>query len=253
MQFKIIVMVFEYTIDAKDSLEVKLAREYNEIRWDEITHLKSILKELLDYWHLHNQSNSKDFAMKIEADTQWHKFIYEVFSGYHPDWTTKLKGDRISFFYVAMTDMGTPCIHFKLSNHDFSSDDHLGFSKLRKSYGEKYWLSQVKECCRNAIYSDKKRFGEQAAYQLSKFGHLQEAEEYVIHHDNLSFDDIVMSWIKIKGLKKLIHFVNPTVGGGTLTEFTSPTLKEEFRKFHKEKASLKYITVNEHKKIHGHK
>lgn len=36
-------MVFEYTIDAKDSLEVKLAGEYNEIRWDKITHLKSRL------------------------------------------------------------------------------------------------------------------------------------------------------------------------------------------------------------------
>lgn len=246
-------MVFEYTIDAKDSLEVKLAGEYNEIRWDKITHLKSILKELLDYWHLRNQSNSKDFAMKIEADTRWHKFIYEVFSGYHPDWITKLKGDRISFFYVAMTDMGTPCIHFKLSNHDFSSDDHLGFSKLRKSYGEKYWLSQVKECCRNAIYIDKKQFGEQETYQLRKSGLLKEDEEYAIHHDNCTFNDIVMPWIKKKGLYNLIPFINPTVGGGTLTEFKSPELIEDFRMFHRENACLKYIPVEEHKKIHSHK
>ena len=75
-----------------------------------------------------------------------------------------------------------------------------------------------------------------------------------VHHSGQSFSKITDKWIEKNGGIEFLHqFVSPSINGGTITKFTSASIRESFIAYHKKYACLEAISREAHKEIHKRK
>lgn len=70
-----------------------------------------------------------------------------------------------------------------------------------------------------------------------------------VHHENISFAEIVKIWRK--KYPNLDLSVNKTYDNNEITYFTNNVTEESFKKFHRDVALLKVMPAKEHMKFHG--
>ena len=73
----------------------------------------------------------------------------------------------------------------------------------------------------------------------------------IAHHDKISFNEIFNLWVKDKNIDELE--VNGSIDGCVVTFFVNQAVAEDFKRFHNSLASIKEVSIKEHKEIHKHK
>ncbi len=145
----------------------------------------------------------------------------------HPDYNQKV-GIGIEDFFIRRTIYGT--LGFNILRFDGSTTD---FSFLQ-CITPKSSFTKLKLACRSAIYP---------TIQSMKTN-----KNNIIHHKNISFDRIVLNWLKIQKTKVLK--LNPSQDNSQEIFFIDKKVSQSFIDYHNLVAELEELTIEEHKQLH---
>ena len=229
--------------------------KFREIIWEEIdyakpTKVKDVCKIIKDYYWEQTKNESK--AVKIVPDKPEFVFLHKAYSIYHPDWMEKTHGLDVAYFYVdkAPDQWNNQCFYFELDECHVT-DNHLGYSFFQKGGGINK-ERDVKKCCREAISgikNDAKRKAIGATCTIT--GEILTWDNIDIHHEDLSFRELLANWIENKGGVDLLYKkVNVTVGNNAITEFTDENLIKDFQEYHNSHTHLIPLTKKGHAIMH---
>ena len=226
---------------------------YSDIKWDEIDYtvvskVKDVCKSIKEYYW-NNRPKGSSQSKIIESGLDYDFFKQRYYGKERTFGITKID------FFVAIpsaykNDEKCKSFHLVLDgkvpsdssiSHDFHKTDR--FKK------------DIKDCCRDAIKSEKDEFKRLAIGKLCPYKHILLTKDNIdVHHSGQSFSQITDKWIEENGGIEFLHqFVSPSINGGTITKFTSASIRESFIAYHKKYACLEAISREAHKEIHKRK
>lgn len=236
---------------------MKIDMDYNEIQWESIDYSKvasviNICKIIKNhFWEIRPKGSN---SSQIIANGPAHEFLIKAFSLYHTEWHERTSyAENIDFFVSIPKEYNNErnkCFFLLLDgkipedapiSHNFSAKD-----KRR---------SDIIKCLRQAIKKTKDELKRKSIGKLCPYKHIVLTIDNIdIHHAEKSFREIANEWIELNGgVDKLYQYVNPSVGGGTITEFTSEKIKRSFIEYHNKNAEMIAISREAHKELHRKK
>lgn len=145
----------------------------------------------------------------------------------HPEKDLKI-GCGVKDFFVKKTIYGN--LGFNILRNDGTTTD-FSFMKCIYKLTE---YANIKIACRNSINQQIKN--------------LKTNKNKVIHHHNISFNDIFIDWLNRN--KEIDLRINKTEDNCQETFFINPKTVLSFQKFHEEISDLIEIDIKTHKAIH---
>lgn len=228
---------------------------YSDIKWDKIDYtvvskVTDVCKAIKEYyWNNRLEGSPKSEIIDSGLD---YAFLIKAFSMYHTEWDERTSGcSRIGFFVAIppeyKNDEKNKSFHLVLDGEvPFDSSISHNFRKSDR-------LKQdIKDCCRDAIKPEKDELKKQSIGKLCPYKHIILTKDNIdVHHRNIRFSQIADKWIEENGGIEYLHqFVSPSINGGTITKFTSASIRKNFIAYHKEHACLEAISREAHKEIH---
>ena len=231
---------------------------YSDIKWDEIDY--TVVSKVIDvcksikeyYWNNRPEGSSKSEIIDSGLD---YAFLIKAFSMYHPEWDERTSECTKIGFFVAIPP--------EYKNNEQSKSFHLVLdgekpfdSSISHNFRKSDRLKQdIKDCCRDAIKSEKDELKRQSIGKLCPYKHIMLTNDNIdVHHRGISFSQITDKWIKENGGIEFLHqYVSPSINGGTITKFTSDIIRESFIAYHKKNACLEAISREAHRDIHKKK
>lgn len=231
---------------------------YSDIKWDEIDYtvvskVKDICRSIKEYyWNNRPKGSSQSKIIESGLD---YDFLIKAFSIYHTEWKERTFGITKIDFFVAIpsaykNDEKCKSFHLVLDGK-VPSDSSISHNFLKTDRFKK----DIKDCCRDAIKSEKDEFKRLAIGKLCPYKYIMLTSDNIdVHHSGQSFSKITDKWIEKNGGIEFLHqFVSPSINGGTITKFTSASIRESFIAYHKKYACLEAISREAHKEIHKRK
>ena len=163
---------------------------------------------------------------KISKDD--HFFLLSIIK-MHPNYIKKI-GVGIEYFFIEKNIFGSR--GFKIKRIDGSSTD-FSFNKCLKRTTKN---AIIRKACREAISTTIIKT------RKKKGSH--------IHHEGLTFNDIVLSWLKQSGLDLR---TNDSIDNCNITYFLNKKTRESFIDYHNKNAKLVELSVKEHIEVHKFK
>lgn len=228
--------------------------DYNQIQWDtidysKVTLVKEICKTIKNYfWDNRPYGLNKS---QIIANGPAYEFLIKAFSMYHTEWYERTSyAEKISFFISIPKEYNkekNKC-YFLLLDGKMPEDAPISCNFSAKDKRR----SDIMKCLRQAIKKIKDKLKRQSIGHLCPYKNIVLTKENIdIHHAGKTFSEIANEWIELKGgVDKLYQYVNQSVGGGTITEFTSEELKKSFIEYHNINAKMEAISRDAHKELH---
>lgn len=231
---------------------------YSDIKWDDIDY--TVVSKVMDicksikeyYWDNRPKGSSQSEIIESGLD---YDFLIKAFSIYHTEWKERTFGFEKIGFFVAIppefkNDEKNKSFHLLL-NGEKPSDSSIShkFTKANR------FKQDIKDCCRDAIKSEKDEFKKQAIGKLCPYKHVILTKDNIdVHHRGDKFSEIADRWIEENGGIETLHrFVSPSVNGGTITKFVSDEIRNSFVEYHRKNACLEAISREAHKDIHRKK
>lgn len=231
---------------------------YSDIKWDEIDY--TVVSKVIDvcksikeyYWNNRHEGSSKS---EIIDSGSAYAFLIKAFSMYHKEWDERTSEcTKIGFFVAIPSEYKN---NEKCKSFHLVLDGEVPFdSSISHNFIKSDRLKQdIKDCCRDAIKSEKDELKKQSIGKLCPYKHIMLTNDNIdVHHSGLRFSQITDKWIEENGGIEFLHqFVSPSINGGTITKFTSDSIRESFIAYHKKYACLEAISREAHKEIHKRK
>ena len=185
-------------------------------------------------------------------------FITTFFRRYHPEWYIKTQGLMLVVTYkiTAETDhkANGRCFWLVLENGEKVD---IGYSQLRAHLVDKeqYMRQNIAAACRTAGKlpsiepcrdSILKKFKEGLPVYSDLSGKsILDKGDFHVDHYNLTFEELVDNWMKIKGMEYLYQRINMNEQMSTITKFVDENLVEEFVQYHDQHTHLRVVTKEE--------
>lgn len=229
--------------------------DYNQIQWDTIDYSKvtlvnEICKKIKNhFWEIRPKGSN---SSQIITNGPAYEFLIKAFSMYHTEWYERTSyAEKISFFISIPKEYNNneknKC-YFLLLDGKMPEDAPISCNFSVKDKRR----SDIMKCLRQAIKKIKDELKRQSIGNLCPYKNIVLTKENIdIHHAGKTFSEIANEWIELKGgIDKLYQYVNQSVGGGTITEFTSEELKKSFIEYHNKNAKMEAISRDAHKELH---
>ena len=133
----------------------------------------------------------------------------------------------------------------------------IGYNKLRAHLVDKeqYMRQNIAAACRTAVklpsikpFRDSilKKFKEGLPVYSDLSGKsILDKGDFHVDHYNLTFEELVDNWMKIKGMEYLYQRINMNEQMSTITKFVDENLVEEFVQYHDQHTHLRVVTKEE--------
>lgn len=146
-------------------------------------------------------------------------------------------------------DHFTHCFNVVLKDYELG-DTAFSYSKISKKMRTE---SDVKEACRNAVKEIKTEFKIRHCHGRCPVSDLElTLDNAVVHHYNMFMNEVIEEWVKSKGGYEVVHqFVNPTIGGGTVTCFQDDEVTQDFIIYHNAHTHLVVLHKIGHNMVHN--
>ena len=154
-----------------------------------------------------------------------HNFLLSILE-LHPNYDIKF-GVGIKKFFVEKNIYGT--IGFRIKRTDGSTTDFSFYKCITNPSKEQLIKRACRDSIKEIIYDFKTESGTH------------------IHHDVISFNNIILEWLKTKNLDLR---TNGSIDNCQRTYFLNQDTINSFIKFHNKKAKLVELSIEEHKQIH---
>lgn len=170
------------------------------------------------------------------SDLDDFQFLMESFE-LCPYFDMKTQGQRITAIQKRQSGMyGTCC--FYLIREDGTCTD----ISYRKMFRKDPQTDDVLAALRTAIDPIISEFRHSFTPFEYEGKYIENVEDADVDHYDLKFRELASVWIEIKGgVAELIHKVNATDDGSSVTCFTDEMLNAEFREFHNANTHLRFL------------
>lgn len=185
-------------------------------------------------------------------------FITTFFRRYHPEWYIKTQGLMLVVTYKITAEKDHKangrCFWLVLENGEKVD---IGYNQLRAHLVDKeqYMRQNIAAACRTAVklpsikpFRDRilKKFKEGLPVYSDLSGKsILDKGDFHVDYYNLTFEELVDNWMKIKGMEYLYQRINMNEQMSTITKFVDENLVEEFVQYHDQHTHLRVVTKEE--------
>ncbi len=179
----------------------------------------------------------KKYPIGATIDSNDFDYMISIFEG-HTEWQKK-KGNGIKYIIIEYI-YGNK--YFKIQRHDGSATD----ISFRHSITNRTSIHKIKMACRSAIKNIIINYRENnVMYGLTKCaisGEILTKENIHVDHYDLSFNDVVMGWLKFWDMKYLESKLNDTEDNNIETYFIDKKIISDFIEYHNKNTHLRAVT-----------